>query len=63
MKDYRLSDKNARNDLNARKFDVLYRIASVITEFDEMGYAPTTLCPDVEAKIIKFKKKIEDIVW
>ena len=30
----------------------------LITRFDEMGYAPTTLCPDPEAEAKDFKQKL-----
>ena len=33
-------------------------IIDLLTDFDEMGFAPTTLCPDPEAYAIEWREKL-----
>ena len=33
-------------------------VTDLLIDFDEMGFAPTTLCPDPEAYAIEWKKKL-----
>lgn len=35
-------------------------ITELLIDFDEMGFAPTTLCPDPEAYAIEWRKKLTE---
>ena len=42
-------------NLKQKQIDI---ITDLLTDFDEMGFAPTTLCPDPEAYAIDWKNKL-----
>ena len=42
-------------NLKQKQIDI---ITDLLTDFDEMGFAPTTLCPEPEAYAIDWKNKL-----
>lgn len=40
----------------------LERINDLFTEFDEMGYAPTTLCEDPEKEAMSWKNRLQNTI-
>lgn len=37
-------------------------LEDLIIEFDEMGFEPSTLCPDVEEEINSFRRRLKQIL-
>lgn len=36
-------------------------LEDLIIEFDEMGFEPTTLCPDIEEEINSFRRRLNQV--
>ena len=44
--------------MNEDLFDEMEMIANLLVEFDEMGFAPTALCPNAEEYAVNWKNKL-----
>lgn len=50
--------RKGKREMHEDLFDEMETIANLLVEFDEMGFAPTALCPNAEEYAINWKNKL-----
>lgn len=55
--------RQPREPVLRRGVNIKDRLLDLMIEFDEMGFAPTTVCEDAEGLAVKWKEQVVNEIW